>query len=61
MTTPPTSPEKPAPERKEGKWNKVWKKWTEGEESDWWLASTGIPYVDPKNDTCKDWGNGALK
>jgi potassium channel subfamily K len=25
-----------------GWWN-VWKRWKDGEESDWWFASTGIP------------------
>lgn len=25
------------------KWWDVWGKWKEGQESDWWFASTGIP------------------
>lgn len=28
---------------KRKRWWDVWKRWKEGEESDWWFASTGIP------------------
>ena len=28
---------------KRKRWLGIWKRWKEGEESDWWIASTGIP------------------
>ena len=30
-------------ESKTKRWWGIWKRWKEGEESDWWFASTGIP------------------
>jgi potassium channel subfamily K len=27
------------------RWWGVWKRWKDGEESDWWFASTGIPLL----------------
>jgi len=32
-------------DRKRKRWWNVWKKW-EGQDSDWWFASTGIPVSD---------------
>lgn len=30
---------------REKRWWDVWKRWEEGEESNWWFASTGIPLL----------------
>jgi potassium channel subfamily K len=30
---------------KKKRWWDVWKRWKEGEESNWWFASTGIPLL----------------
>jgi hypothetical protein len=47
----PPHPDQPAERSEHGKtslkggkrWWNVFKKWKEGQESDWWFASTGIP------------------
>jgi potassium channel subfamily K len=35
---------KQAESKAKGSWD-VWKRWKDGEQSDWWFASTGIPLL----------------
>ncbi len=37
----PDSSDQPSPEESQSK--RLWKRWEEGQESNWWFASTGIP------------------
>ncbi|KAH7371359.1 potassium channel-like protein [Pyrenochaeta sp. MPI-SDFR-AT-0127] len=41
----PQSGKKDHEESQRKRWWNVWKRWHEGQESDWWFASTGIPLL----------------
>jgi potassium channel subfamily K len=44
MPSQPSAPLRPIQSKKK-RWWKVFKRWKDGEESDWWFASTGIPLM----------------